>query len=403
MIRVLGQRNFSIYLTGSAFSLHGLWIQRVAIGWLAWQLTESEAWLGLLALAELLPVVLLGPLFGVWADRFDRKTLAYVANGINIVLSVLLCVLTALAIIDIYMLWLITASLGCVSSAFQPVRLSLIPSLVPRELLSEAVAAQSIVFNISRFMGPAIAGVTIAALGLWAAFAINAVSYFAMIAALLLVELRRGAVNREPRHFLTEFKEGVAYTYTHPAISWQLLVVAISALTGRAVIVMLPAFAGDIFAGGSAVLATLTSVAGGGAVVAGIVLTRLGAGRNLKLATLYGTIVTGVLMVILGWTDSFAAGIMVLAALGFCLTLVGIGSQTLIQTAVIEDMRARVLSLWAAVAFSAPALGGLLIGIAAQTWDLGTTTIVAGVLCVIPAAAMSLRMAGNEARTGASA
>lgn len=403
MLRVLGQRNFAIYLAGSAFSLHGLWIQRVAIGWLAWELTESEAWLGLLALAELLPVVVLGPLFGVWADRLDRKTVAYVTNSINIVLSVLLGVLTALAIIDIYTLWIITALLGCVSSAFQPVRLSLIPSLVPRDLLSEAVASQSIVFNISRFLGPAIAGVTIAAFGLWAAFAINAVSYFAMIAALLLVELRRKATDRERRHFVAEFKEGVAYTYTHPEISWQLLVVVISALTGRAVIVMLPAFAGDIFAGGSSVLATLTSVAGGGAVIAGIVLTRLGAGRRLKRATVYGTLVTGLLMVVLGWTDSFLAGIVVLAALGFCLTLVGIGSQTVIQTAVVEDMRARVLSLWAAVAFSAPALGGLLIGIAAQTWGLGMTTIVAGVLCVVPAAFMGARMTGREARSRASA
>ena len=92
-----------------------------------------------------------------------------------------------------------------------------------------------------------------------------------------------------------------------------------------------------------------------------------------------------------------------LAALGFCLTLVGIGSQTLIQTAVVEDMRARVLSLWAAVAFSAPALGGLLIGIAAQTWGLGMTTIVAGILCVLPAAFMGARMAGAEARSRASA
>ena len=224
-----------------------------------------------------------------------------------------------------------------------------------------------------------------------------------MIAALLLVELRSRGAPRERRRFVTEFKEGVAYTYTHPEISWQLLVVAISALTGRAVIVMLPAFAGGIFAGGSAVLATLTSVAGGGAVIAGIVLTRLGAGRNLKLATVYGTIVTGLLMVVLGWTDSFVAGIVVLAALGFCLTLVGIGSQALIQTAVIEDMRARVLSLWAAVAFSAPALGGLLIGLSAQTWGLGMTTVAAGVLCVIPAAVMVLRMTSAQARSRASA
>jgi len=394
LTRVLAQRNFAIYLIGSAFSLHGLWIQRIAIGWLAWELTESEAWLGLLALAELLPVVLLGPLFGVWADRLDRRTVAYVTNGINIFLSSLLCVLTALATIDIYTLWVITALLGCVSSAFQPVRLSLIPSLVPRELLSDAVAAQSIVFNISRFLGPAIAGVAIAAFGLWSAFAINALSYFAMIAALLFIELRRATVHRERRNFFVEFKEGVAYTYSHPEISWQLVVVAISALTGRAVIVMLPAFAGDIFAGGSSVLATLTSVAGGGAVIAGIALAHLRAGKGLRRATVLGTIVTGLLMVVLGWIDNFIAAVAVLAALGFCLTLVGIGSQTVIQTVVDEAMRARVLSLWAAVAFAAPAFGGLLIGLAAETWGLGLTTVVAGVLCTLPAAFMALRMSG---------
>ena len=392
LTRVLRQRSFATYLVGSAFSLHGLWIQRVAIGWLAWELTESEAWLGLLALAELLPVVVLGPLFGVWADRLDRKTVAYITNGMNIVLSGLLCILTALAVIDILTLWVITALLGCVSSAFQPVRLSLIPSLVPRELLSEAVAAQSIVFNVSRFLGPAIAGLTIAVFGLWSAFAINAVSYFAMIGALLLIDLRRAAVHRERRHFFAEFRDGVEYTYTHPEISWQLVVVTISALTGRAAIVMLPAFAGGIFAGGSSVLATLTSVAGAGAVVAGIVLTQLGAGVGLKRATVLGTIVTGLLMIVLGSLDSFAAGIAVLAALGFCLTLVGIGSQTLIQTAVDETMRARVLSLWAAVAFSAPAFGGVLIGLAAESWGLGPTTVVAGVLCTVPAAIMAWRL-----------
>jgi len=390
--RVLSHRSFVIYLVGSAFSLHGLWIQRVAIGWLAWELTHSEAWLGLLALAELLPVVLFGPLFGVWADRLDRKTVAYFANGINIALCTLLGVLTALAIIDIYALWIITGLLGVVSSAFQPVRLSLIPSLVPRELLSEAVAAQSIVFNVSRFLGPAIAGVSIAALGLWSAFAINAVSYFAMIAALLLLKLKSRPLADESRHFFDDFKAGVAYTYTHPEISWQVLVVAISALTGRATIVMLPAYAGGVFAGSSSVLATLTSVAGAGAVVAGIVLARLGAGHGLRRATVFGTVATGLLLIVLGVNDSFVTGIAVLAVLGFCLTLVGIGSQTLIQTAVTEQMRGRVLSLWAAVAFSAPALGGLVIGLAAEVWGLGATTVAAGLLCAIPAMFMARRL-----------
>lgn len=392
LTRVLRQRSFATYLTGSAFSLHGLWIQRVAIGWLAWELTGSEAWLGLLALAELMPVVLFGPLFGVWADRLDRKSVAYITNGINILLCSLLAVLTAAGLIDIYGLWTITALLGCVSSAFQPVRLSLIPSLVPRELLSEAVAAQSIVFNVSRFLGPAIAGFTIATLGLWAAFAINAASYLAMIAALFLIELRPRVRHGERSHFLSEFKAGVAYTYAHPEISWQIAVVAISALTGRATIQMLPAFAGDIYAGGSSLLATLTSVAGAGAVVAGLVLARLEVGHGLRRATVLGTVATGLLMIVLGSVHEFAAGIAVLAMLGFCLTLVGIGSQTVIQTAVTEAMRGRVLSLWAAVAFAAPALGGVLIGVSAEAWGLGPTTIAAGALCALPATLMARRL-----------
>jgi len=389
LTRVLAQRSFAIYLTGSAFSLHGLWIQRVAIGWLAWQLTASEAWLGLLALAELLPVVLFGPVFGVWADRLDRKTVGLVSNGVNIALCSVLGLLTALGAIDIYTLWVITALLGCVSSAFQPVRLSLIPSLVPRDMLSEAVAAQSIVFNVSRFLGPALAGVIIAAFGLWAAFAINAASYFAMIAALLLVKLRPRETREGPSHFLTEFKAGLAYTYAHREISWQILVVGISALTGRATIQMLPAFAGEIFGGGSGMLATLTSVAGAGAVLAGLVLTRLDVGRGLRRATVLGTTATGVLMIALGSVDDVAIGIVTLAALGFCLTLVGIGSQTVIQTVVSEDMRGRVLSLWAAVAFAAPALGGLVIGLSAEAWGLSMTTVVAGCLCAVPAGLMT--------------
>jgi MFS family permease len=390
LTRVLPHRNFAIYLTGSVFSLHGLWIQRVAIGWLAWELTGSEAWLGLLALAELMPVVVLGPLFGVWADRLDRKAVAYATNAINISLATLLCVLTAMSTIDIYTLWVITALLGCVSSAFQPVRLSLIPSLVPRELLSGAVAAQSIVFNVSRFLGPAIAGIAIAAFGLWSAFAINAASYFAMIAAIFLVRLSPRDPREEPQDFVAEFKAGFSYTVRHPDISWQILIVAISALTGRATIVMLPAFAGAIYAGGSSVLATLTSVAGAGAVVAGFVLTRLGVGRGLRRATVVGTVATGLLMIAMGSVDNIVAGTIALAALGFCLTLVGIGSQTVIQSTVTETMRGRVLSLWAAVAFAAPALGGLVIGVVAEEFGLAMTTVAAGLICAVLASVLAL-------------
>jgi MFS family permease len=330
-----------------------------------------------------LPTVLFGPFFGVWADRLNRKTVAYIANCMSIALSTLLFVLTATGLMDIYILWLITALVGIVSSAFQPVRMSMIPSLVPRELLAEAVAAQSIVFNISRFMGPALAGIAIATMGLASAFALNAISYLAMIAALLLIELRTHHSGGPKSHFFAELWEGITYTIQHTTIRQQLLIVALSALFGRGVIVMLPAFAGEVFGGGSNALATLTSVSGAGAVLAGICLTRLGAGARLLRSTVVATVLTGVLMAGLGMTQSYAAGIALVAALGFVLTLIGIGSQTLIQTRVTEAMRGRVLSLWAAVAFSAPAIGSVIIGAVAARIGVGTATLLGGLLCSV--------------------
>ncbi len=396
--RVLSSRNFTIYLAGSTFSLHGLWIQRVAVGWLTWELTNSEAWLGLIALSEFLPTVIFGPFFGVWADRLNRKTVAYIANVLSISLSTLLFVLTASGRMDIYILWVLTACVGIVSSAFQPVRMSLIPSLVPRELLSEAVAAQSIVFNISRFMGPALAGIAIATMGLASAFALNAISYLAMIAALVLLDLRTLHSGGKKSHFFAELRDGISYTFQHAAIRQQLLIVAVSALFGRGVIVMLPAFAGDVFGGGSSTLATLTSVSGAGAVVAGICLTRLGAGDRLLRSTVIATVLTGVLMAGLGMTRSYSAGIALVAALGFVLTLVGIGSQSLIQTRVTEAMRGRVLSLWAAVAFSAPAIGSVIIGAVADRIGVGITTLVSGLLCSLLAILLAWRVYGAAPR-----
>ena len=155
---------------------------------------------------------------------------------------------------------------------------------------------------------------------------------------------------------------------------------------------MLPAFAGDVFGGDSSTLATLTSVSGAGAIVAGICLTRLGAGLRLLRTTVLATFGTGLLMIGLGATQSYAVAIALIALLSFVLTLVGIGSQSLIQTRVAEVMRGRVLSLWAAVAFSAPAIGSVVIGATADRIGLGPTTLVSGALCAVLALMLAWRV-----------
>ena len=390
---VLRNRNFSIYLLGSTFTLHGLWVQRVAIGWLTWELTGSETWLGIVALSEFLPILFLGPLFGVLVDRLHRKTLAFIAHVFNFLLVASLFVLVWLDVIDIYLLFAVTMGLGVVSAAFQPVRLSLIPSLVPDGLLAPAVAAQSIVFNVSRFLGPAIAGVAIATAGLASAFALSAVSYLAMLIALVLVRLRRTRSGSKPGNFLAQLKDGIDYTRRHADIRRQLVVVTLSGLFGRSVIFMLPAFAGSVYGGGSDTLAILTSVSGAGAVVAGFCLTVMGSGNRLLWSTVGGTVATGVLMTLIGATTGYAYGVVLMALFGFTLTLVGVGSQARIQVLVAEAMRGRVLSLWAAVAFSAPALGGVIIGSLADQYGLGATVTVSGIVCTVLALALTWSVA----------
>ena len=240
--------------------------------------------------------------------------------------------------------------------------------------------------------------IAIATAGLSSAFAINSVSYLAMLLALALVELRTTRSGGEQTHFLAELKDGVSYTYQHADIRQQFIIVALSALFGRGVIVMLPAFAGSVFGGGSGTLATLTSVSGAGAVLAGFCLTRLGSDEKLLWSTVMGTVATGVLMTLLGVTTSYGLGIVLVGALGFALTLVGIGSQSRIQTTVAESMRGRVLSLWAAVAFSAPALGSILLGSTADRFGLSATTAVFGAVCAVLSVILAWRVGYRRLR-----
>ncbi|MEE3197846.1 MAG: MFS transporter [Pseudomonadota bacterium] len=377
-------RNFTWYLAGNTVSLHGQWMHRVALGWLTWQLTASELWIGIIAATEFMPTMFLSPLFGVMADRFDRRTMALASVATSIILAALLAGFTALDMMNIRILWCLVLTLGLINAIFQPVRMSIIPSLVKREYLTQAVAFQSISFNVSRFVGPALAGPIIAFWGLAAAFALNAISYLVLAAVLLFVQFKTARSGSNQGDFLTDFRNGIRYTARHTTIGPQLMLVGVNSTLGRGIVPsMLPAFAGAIFAGDSTVLATLTSVSGAGAIIGGFWLSRERSTLRLRTITHWSLILTGVLLSVLGFTESYPVGIAVVAALGFTISLSGIGSTSMIQTTVAEEMRGRVLSFWGVLALAAPAFGTLLIGAAASHIGLSRTTTVCGFLCVL--------------------
>src|SRR6516164_7619085 len=185
----LRNANYGIYIAGSAVSLIGTWMQRIAVGWLTWQLTHSGLWLGIVAFADFFPVLLVGPIAGAAADRWDRLRVVQTSQCILLVQAAVLFALTASGHMNIGLLVALTAFQGVIVAFNQPARLALVPSLVAQADLASAVAINSVVFNLARFIGPMLAGPAIVWSGVAAAFAANAISYIASLLALVSISI----------------------------------------------------------------------------------------------------------------------------------------------------------------------------------------------------------------------
>ena len=382
----LSNRNYLIYLIGNTISLHGLWIYRVALGWYAWQISNSEFWVGVVAFAQFAPAVVFGPLFGVLADRFDRRAASLLINSMSILNMLLMGLLAQLGQIDITVLAMLSLMQGTLDGAHMPVRMSVVPNLVDKSQLQSAIAITSISFNVSRFVGPALAGVVIAGSGVAAAFVLNGVSYLSLIAAMIVVRLNPATERpHRPRHVWHEMGEGVRYVLSHPRIRALLVIIAVASLFGRGVLEMMPAFADEVYQRGSAALAILTSAIGAGAIVSGLVLSR-GAGWLDAQVIRWAVIAGGLLIALLGLLDQFWVAVGVVVLLGIILSLCGIGSQIQIQTLVEDEVRGRVSSLWGTITFGGTALGSLLVGTAASVWGLQNVVVAAGIACSATAA-----------------
>ena len=378
----LGNRNFLIFLGGHTVSLHGLWMYRVALGWYAWELSHSELWVGVVAATQFAPAVIFGPIFGVLADRFDRRAASILINSISVLNMLVLGLLTSLGYMDIRVLALLSLMQGILDGAHAPVRMSVVPNLVTRAQLQSAIAIGSVAFNLSRFIGPAIAGFVIAVSGVAATFVINGLSYLAFIAALAVVTLNPSVRPVEPRkHPWQELKDGARYVLRHGTIRGLLVIAALVAVFCRGALEMLPAFADVVYRGGAAQLAILTSAIGGGAMLMGLIYAR-GTGW-LGLRAIHAMLLAAsILVTLLGAIGNFAAAVAIAALLGVTLAGCGIGSQILLQTMVDDEVRGRVSSFWSMIAFGGTSLGSLAIGAAAHVWGLASAVVATGLVCL---------------------
>ena len=372
ILGVLRHRNFRVYISGNAVSLIGTWMQRTAVGWLTWDLTESGLWLGLIACADLLPAVAIGPLGGVLADRFDRLRIMMAAQTVALLQAATLFALTAGGVIGVELLALLVLVHGIAMGFNQPSRLALMPSLVPATALSTGIAINSVAFNLARFIGPALAGLLIVTVGVAGAFAANAISFLIFLAALTRLRLgsaTRGVSGSGGASVLAELRDGIGYTLGHPGIRPMLLLLATVSLGVRPFIDLMPGFAAEVFGGGADTLALLSSTVGLGAVTSGLWIARRGP-RGLTRLVLINTLVAS--LAILGFvaTDFLWFGLICVGLAGMALVASAVSMQTLMQLAVDGARRGRVLSLYGIIFIGGPAAGALIMGALSEVLGL---------------------------------
>jgi len=382
-LRVLRIRNYRIYTIGNAISLIGVWIQRIAVGWLAWRLTHSGFWLGMCAAGDLVPSIVISPFAGALADRVDRVRLVQISLIFGMFQAWALALLTFAGTITIGVLFGLTVALGTINAFNQPARLALIPNLVDHANLGPAVAINSLVFNNARFIGPATAGFVIAAGNVGLAFTLNALTYMCFIYALWRLDAPAERLTPAQPHFWRDLVEGYGYALRDPAIGQIFVLLIVTTVAIRGFVEMFPGFADAVFSRGAQGLAWLTAMIGLGALVGGVGMLR----RN-RLSGLPSVIIGSTLwmaLAIIGFTATtsyaFALGCAFLS--GMSMTSTGIGAQTLIQSSTVPAMRGRVMGFYGMIFRAGPSLNSLLLGAASERFGLRLPVFAGACLCLL--------------------
>jgi predicted MFS family arabinose efflux permease len=352
----------------------------VSGGWLAWTLTHSGTWLGLMSMAEFLPVLFLSPLAGVLADRRDRVAIIRITQLIGCAQATLLAILVATGLISIHLLFALVMLLGINQGIAQPARLALIPTLVDREALPSALAINSIVFNSARFIGPAIAGLLIARVGIAAAFAANALTYIAFQISLANLRDIPPLPLRAAQNAVRASLEAYSYASRHPGIAPMLLLFAVTTVGTRGFIELFPGFADSVFHRGPQGLAMLTSTVGLGAIFGGLWMLIRSQISGLTTIVLANTLVMSLAIVAFTATDEFILALPCVFIAGTAMVITGIGAQTLIQASVDRSMSGRVMALYGMIFRAGPALGAVVMGSASERFGLRLPLAVGAVV-----------------------
>lgn len=397
LMRSLKHRNYRLFFFGQAVSVIGTWTQMTALGWLVLRMTNSPVWLGVAAFCGQVPVFCLAPLAGVIADRMDRRRLVTATQILALVQAAVLGVLTLTGIVALWHILVLGLVLGVVNAFDMPARQSLVVQMLetPKDL-PNALALNSLLVNVSRIAGPAIGGYVIHLWGEGPCFVVNAVSYLAVIIALLAMRVRPVTRRPDGRSLLAHLGEGARYAASHAPIRSLLLFVAAVSLLGMPYNVLLPMFARDVLGGGPRIYGLLLDAVGLGAVISVLYVAGRRTVRGLERIMAATCALFGIALIAFGLSRWLPLSLALLTITGFGAVVQFIGANTLVQTLVDDDKRGRVMSFHTMSFIGMGTFGNLLIGGLAKALGPSAAVMLGGAGCLVAAAVLAAALPGLD-------
>jgi MFS family permease len=392
LTRALRHRNYQLFFGGQLISLTGTWMQQIAQSWLVYRLTRSSELLGLVAFAGQIPVLVFAPIGGAVADRGHRHGIVVWTQTLSMLLAFALAALTLTGVVRVWEVFALAALLGVVNAFDMPARQAFIQEMVGRDDLMNAIALNSSLVNGARVLGPAVAGALVAAVGEGWCFFLNGVSFIAVIAGLLMMNVTRAERPRSDQTAIAHILEGFGYVHKTAPIRAVLVLLGIVSLTAMPYSVLMPVFADQILGGGPKTLGLLTAASAVGALVGAISLAARKGVRGLGRWIAVSTFAFGASLILFAWSHSLWTSMAMLVLVGGAMMAQMAASNTVIQAMSPDALRGRVMSVYSMMFMGMGPFGALFAGAVAERIGAPTTVTIGGAACMVAGVLFALRL-----------
>jgi MFS family permease len=381
ILRALRYKNYRLFFGGQIISLIGTWMQQIALGWLVYRLTNSAFLLGLVGFATQIPTFLIASFAGVIADKYDNHKIIVTTQTLAMIQAFLLAYLTLSHQVTIWHIMLLCIFIGVINAFDMPTRQSFVIEMVEsKDDLPNAIALNSSMFNSARLIGPTIAGFLISSVGEGLCFLLNAISYIAVIGALLAMKIKRKEKILKKKKVFSGLKEGIKYAYNFKPIRALLTQVGVASFAGMPYAILMPVIARDVLHGNANTLGFLMGAVGIGAVAGAVYLASRRTVLGLGKWVFYASSIFGSSLILFSFSENIPLSIFLLLFTGFGMMVQMASCNTLLQTIVEDDKRGRIMSLYVTSFVGAAPFGSIIAGSLADSIGTPGTILISGLI-----------------------